>query len=228
MEIEDKEQPKKTKNVYVETFSESIANFYLAAEKRSQTFPEFITGLRASKRSQASWLATDFLMAVTSNVRKIISCAQHTFGYEMLLDLKFNERFVPCEHNATQYQMLKISRSNVEEAGQSTMLLMEDVLKVLNKSPHNVGLKIDACEKMMAYTKDLAKVAVTHTYEYLNRVSDVKLLISSEQTRAKKELAVYKKQFPFLKKTDDEPEGSGQKRKSDESKSGVSSRPKIA
>ena len=227
IQVVQKEAKKLTQNVYVETFSENIASFYVTIQEKKKTFPDLLTEIKTGPRGRRSFTGTNFLMHVTTVLRQLIRMADYSYGYEELIPLKFDERYVGQEPNATVFKACKSFRTQVNESTNQTMDKVNEVIKVVRKNWHNLSLLVQGCEKVMNELDKLAINNVNITYRYLCSVIEHKLLIKTEWQRAIKEQEYFKKHFPFIFSDVEAEKVKGEKRKADESEDSNSGKRRI-
>jgi len=224
-----KEEEKKAKKVYMKTFSEDMANFYVAVEARRESFPAFKTQLLDQKVHIGNRLrlAAQFFMQTSDSIRQFIKSAQQTYGYEELVQVKFDEHFVPQEPEASITKRCRGFRQRVEEKAITCMDFLDQVLKELMKYPTSIVYHTQGVDSVIKKLQELADAAIIITSEYLGFISEQKLLILDERKRACKELQFFRKRFARIFSVPESEKGQGEKRKlEDEGESGQASKPK--
>lgn len=220
---------KKIKKIYMKTFSEDMANFYLAVEKKDKTWGTFKSSLedKAVHTSKRLNYCTLFFMNTSDSIRALIKSSQQAYGFEDLINVELDGQFVPIEPNATFRKECRGRRQKIEYAGINFMDFLDEVLKALNRQP-SLYYSIEGCQAIFDRLKKLATEVIILTHGYLQFISSKELLIKDEQKRVKVELALYEKQFPFIFSGVGVDKTQGEKRKlKDEGEGSLSSKPKF-
>ncbi len=192
MEVVSEPAPvKPPKRQFVDSFPESVANFYLACRKDDW---KLSMAEMKEKKDKTRAIGVQVLSAMAVNIRKLIKIAQQTYGFEETLNL-ISKEWRLLEPAGTHHRKSKKFRTDLEEKALKTMDVLDVVTKEVYKKPHDGAFWIKGCEKMVDEMLELSLVGLRLAYDYLVYLSTVDLLIKDEMKRIGVIIRYFRKNF---------------------------------
>ena len=175
--------PKYEKTVaYVQSFPEAVAKFVEDTKWIDSIREKWRVHGESTNKYQKKAISIQSMVICADRMRVLLKICQEQYGYEDVLQI-VDPSFSPIEPSFTLHKNAKQYRTNIEEEIIKALKKVDEINKVVYRTPWNIGRFIEAMHKMCDMVRELHRYAITEARKYLELFRDAKLLIEPERKR---------------------------------------------